>query len=88
MQFGVPQGSILGPILCNIYVNNMKDNISDCTLIQDADDTQLLHQAHTDNLSEIIQQTEITIRKIKTCFLKNGLMIADSCVPAYLSMWW
>ncbi len=46
VQFGVPQGPILGPILFNIYVNDMKHYISDCTLVHYADDTQLLHQGH------------------------------------------
>ncbi len=68
VQFGVPQGSILGPILFNIYVNNMKDYISDCTLVQYADDTQLLHQGHLEKLNEIIHKTENTLKKIKTYF--------------------
>ncbi len=63
VQFGVPQGSILSPILFNIYVNDMKDYISDCTLVQYADDTQLLHQGHFDKLNEIIHQTEHTYSK-------------------------
>ncbi|RUM30450.1 MAG: hypothetical protein DSY42_04590 [Aquifex sp.] len=75
VQFGVPQGSILGPILFNIYVNDMKDYISDCTLVQYADDTQLLHQGHLEKLNEIIHQTEETLKKIKTYFSKNGLMV-------------
>ncbi len=52
---------MLGPILFNIYVNDMKDYISDCTLIQYSDDTQLLHQGHLEKLDEIINQTEHTL---------------------------
>ncbi len=73
IKFLVQQGSILGPILFKIYVNGMKDNISDCTLVQYADDTQLLHQSPVENLSEIIHQTENTLRKIKIFFLKKWL---------------
>lgn len=75
IQFGVPQGSILGPLLFNIYVNDMKEYISNCTLVQYADDTQLLHQGYLDDLNEIIKQTEDTLRKLKSYFYKNGLMI-------------
>ncbi len=53
----------------------MKDNISDCTLVQYADDTQLLHQGPVESLSEIMHQTENTLRKIKIYFSKNGLMV-------------
>ncbi len=74
-QFGVPQGSILGPILFNICVNDMKDYISDCTLIHYAGGTQLLHQGHLEKLDEIVYQTEDTLKKIKTYFFKNRLMV-------------
>ncbi len=56
----------------------MKDYISDWTLVQYADDTQLLHQGHLDNLSEIINQTEHTLKTIKTYFLQNDLMVNES----------
>ncbi len=75
LQFGVPQGLILGPVLFNIYVNDMKHYISDCTLVQYKDDTQLLHQGHLEKLNEIIHQTEDTLKKIKTYSSKNGLMV-------------
>ncbi len=78
VQFEVPQGPILGPLLFNIYVNDISNYISDCTLIQYADDTQVLHQGHLENLHAIIKLPETTLKKTKTYFLHNSLMLKSS----------
>ncbi len=72
---GVSQGSAVGPILFNIYVNDIADYITDCLLVQYADDTQFLHTSTIDNLNLLIRNNESTLHKLKRYFLTNGLLL-------------
>ncbi len=75
VHYGVPQESVLGPILFNIYVNDFSDEIKDCFLIQYADDTQYLQTGTADSLPQLIHNTEQTLTKIKHYFNKTGLLL-------------
>ncbi len=75
VDYGVPQGSILAPILFSMYVNELAGNISECSLIQNADDTQLLQADTISNLENLISKFEDTIHKARQYFLGYSLML-------------
>lgn len=75
ISFGVPQGSVLGPILFIIYVNDLSSFITDCEIIQYADDTQFIHTSNINNINDPVHMSQETIKLAKLYFNKNGLLI-------------
>ena len=76
VDFGVVQGSTLGPILFNMFTNDVTSHLSDsCKIVSYADDSVLLHSAPptAEGLLELRKNVEGDLATLSTWFRANGL---------------
>ena len=73
VSFGVPQGSILGPILFIIYVNDLSLLNMSCKILQYADDTVLYTSGN--NLEDISQKLQTDLSTLVQWCDMNQLTI-------------
>lgn len=78
ISFGVPQGSILGPLLFLIYINDLPEHIRDCLLVMYADDTQILLTDDINNIEDLIKRAESILTSTKNYFNLNGLLLNEN----------
>ena len=69
---GVPQGSIMGPIMFISFVNDLADNFENCKIVSYADDTQILVSANT--VPEVKKKLENLIDVAQKWYTKNSLL--------------
>ena len=70
---GVPQGSILGPLLFLIYVNDLKQATNILDPIMFADDTNLFHSGH--DIKTLFKSVNKELIQIKEWFQANKLSL-------------
>ena len=74
VQFGVPQGSILGPIFFNLYVTTINTN-GQSTYLLYADDTTLLRHTKIKELQNTIESVQNEIDNINQWSDRNNLCL-------------
>lgn len=73
ITMGIPQGSVLGPILFSLYVNDIPDYLVEAQAIMYADDTALVVTAKSQAQAEGILNGEL--KSINNWFLSNRLSL-------------
>jgi hypothetical protein len=74
--FGAPQGSILGPVLFNLYVNDLSDNL-DPTISshQSADDTSLYSHCKPADINSCENNIQSNLDDLSTWSTSNNLVL-------------
>jgi len=73
IKLGVPQGSILGPLLFLLYVNNMTNISQYLMFLLFADDTNLIYS--NANLEELFRVINSELEKLSDWFKANRLSL-------------
>ena len=79
LSFGVPQGSVLGPMLFVLYASPVSDVISRHVMSHEslADDTQIHQSAPIDEIGGLMARTRECILDLKVWMTQNKLQLND-----------
>ena len=70
---GVPQGSILGPVLFIAFTTDLALEVTECKFVAYADDAALLVSAST--LKDLQNKIESSVSAVQKWYTRNGLLI-------------
>jgi len=75
IEYGVPQGSILGPLLFSIYVNDLPEAPRNCSTECYVDDTKLFVSFHSQDTQRIVEEMNEDLLGVRNWCFRNRLLL-------------
>jgi len=73
VDYGVPQGSVLGPLLFLVYINDLHKSLKYCSAIHFADDTSLIHKNKC--LEEMQENVNFDLENLNNWLIANKISL-------------
>ena len=75
IEYGVPQGSILSPLLFSIYVNDLPEAPWNCSTECYVDDTKLFVSFHSQDTQRIVEEMNEDLLGVRNWCFRNRILL-------------
>lgn len=81
---GVPQGSVLGPLLFRVFINDLPKVLTSCKHTIFAGDTQIYLHCHPDDIEETAKNLNLDVNAVAGWVVEMGIRLNTNRTKAII----